>query len=723
MEGRQMNRNLVVKKNRVARLAVCALLSLILILGLMPAPFGGTAENAVYAAAPAASGSLYFRNANGVNTKIPGGSGTGYTWSPANATLTLDSGYAGGSIVFDNPSGSVPTQEFIIRLTGDVTISSATYYGIIVSRVAAIIDTNGHTLNVTGGADREGIYVNIAGSSLTIGGGGAVVSAGFEGIFSSGNLTIGDNVTVTATSTGTGTSSYGIYAYGDLLIHDGATVTANGNDNGIHAYGNLTILDATVNAISANGHGISGKNVEINGGTVNTEGYYNGIVCSTGNISIGDGSEVTAVGKNASGIAIYVSGDINISGGTVTAIGGSAPGNYGLYGASNINITGGTVITNSTNKPPITTGGTFGIGYDLIIEAGTGGTLTTGVSGFYAENELITIAATPDSGYIFDKWTSSGGGTFTNENSAGTNFTMPSGAVTITATFKQVNTINFDSTGGTSVPAKIVSHGAAIGEIGTLPTPTRTGYTFDGWYTAASGGTKITAATVVTADVTYYAHWTPVKSGNGNGNGSDSNGGNNGGGNGNDVKGYGDSEQNANVTAIRSPLKTLYLKKGKAFTPPVDFDGKDAKGKVWGYKGYGTAPKLTWKSNKTSVATVNPATGKITAKKVGTAKITATALNGKAKITFTVKVVKKALKLKKFVLTKPPKSLAVGKTKILKVKLTSAKATGIRVTFKSSKPSVLSVDKAGKLFALKKGKAKITVKAGGKQKVITVKVK
>jgi len=34
------------------------------------------------------------------------------------------------------------------------------------------------------------------------------------------------------------------------------------------------------------------------------------------------------------------------------------------------------------------------------------------------------------------------------------------------------------------------------------------GYTFDGWFTARDGGSKITADTVVTADVTYYAHWT-----------------------------------------------------------------------------------------------------------------------------------------------------------------------------------------------------------------------
>lgn len=45
----------------------------------------------------------------------------------------------------------------------------------------------------------------------------------------------------------------------------------------------------------------------------------------------------------------------------------------------------------------------------------------------------------------------------------------------------------------------------------TLPTPTRTGYTCNGWYTAASGGTKVAdagAAILTTASRTLYAQWT-----------------------------------------------------------------------------------------------------------------------------------------------------------------------------------------------------------------------
>ena len=44
-----------------------------------------------------------------------------------------------------------------------------------------------------------------------------------------------------------------------------------------------------------------------------------------------------------------------------------------------------------------------------------------------------------------------------------------------------------------------------------LPTPTRTGHTFNGWYTATSGGSQITSTTTVTttsSTQTLYAQWT-----------------------------------------------------------------------------------------------------------------------------------------------------------------------------------------------------------------------
>ena len=46
-----------------------------------------------------------------------------------------------------------------------------------------------------------------------------------------------------------------------------------------------------------------------------------------------------------------------------------------------------------------------------------------------------------------------------------------------------------------------------------LPTPTRTGYTFSGWYTSSSGGTKVGsggASYTPSANITLYAQWTPI---------------------------------------------------------------------------------------------------------------------------------------------------------------------------------------------------------------------
>ena len=69
-------------------------------------------------------------------------------------------------------------------------------------------------------------------------------------------------------------------------------------------------------------------------------------------------------------------------------------------------------------------------------------------------------------------------------------------------------TIIFDANGGTVEKQSMTS---IVGEkYGTLPTPTREGYTFKGWYTSKTSGTKIEETTVVTtqSDHTLYAQWT-----------------------------------------------------------------------------------------------------------------------------------------------------------------------------------------------------------------------
>lgn len=50
----------------------------------------------------------------------------------------------------------------------------------------------------------------------------------------------------------------------------------------------------------------------------------------------------------------------------------------------------------------------------------------------------------------------------------------------------------------------------------SLPSASRSGsYSFYGWYTEKSGGTKITTDTVFHANATVYAHWTYTGGGGG----------------------------------------------------------------------------------------------------------------------------------------------------------------------------------------------------------------
>ena len=71
--------------------------------------------------------------------------------------------------------------------------------------------------------------------------------------------------------------------------------------------------------------------------------------------------------------------------------------------------------------------------------------------------------------------------------------------------------VTFDPNGGRVSPA---STAVTIGKTyGTLPTPNRTGYSFDGWYTKEIGGTKVTETTTVGTNppTKLYAHWIAKK--------------------------------------------------------------------------------------------------------------------------------------------------------------------------------------------------------------------
>ncbi len=70
-------------------------------------------------------------------------------------------------------------------------------------------------------------------------------------------------------------------------------------------------------------------------------------------------------------------------------------------------------------------------------------------------------------------------------------------------------TVTFNANGGSPSTTYKVSSGEHV----SVPTaPVRPGYTFDGWYTAATGGTEFSFNNTITSDITLYARWTAVPS-------------------------------------------------------------------------------------------------------------------------------------------------------------------------------------------------------------------
>jgi uncharacterized protein (TIGR02145 family)/uncharacterized repeat protein (TIGR02543 family) len=135
----------------------------------------------------------------------------------------------------------------------------------------------------------------------------------------------------------------------------------------------------------------------------------------------------------------------------------------------------------------------------------TGGTVsprtaTTGDDGRLASEPTPTRA-----GYTFDGW-------YTTAATGGTEVTTSTVFTANTTVYARwvvgtvpTYTITFDASSGTVTPKSGVT--TAHGTLPSLPTPTRNGYTFVGWFTAATGGTAVSEGTIFTANGTIYAHW------------------------------------------------------------------------------------------------------------------------------------------------------------------------------------------------------------------------
>ncbi|WP_026509273.1 Ig-like domain-containing protein [Butyrivibrio sp. LC3010] len=174
---------------------------------------------------------------------------------------------------------------------------------------------------------------------------------------------------------------------------------------------------------------------------------------------------------------------------------------------------------------------------------------------------------------------------------------------------------------------------------------------------------------------------------------------------------YGGKKARCRVLVTDGRVKTVEV---AANTISI-FEGSKANANASVFPEWAVNKAIRYKSSNKKIASVNK-NGVITAKKKGKCVITCTSADGGYQAQIKV-VVKKATRVKSIKLTKKKIKLTVGAGATLGVKFNPRKATNKELTWKSSKPGIVSVDAAGNIIALSKGKAKITAKSvDGKHK-------
>jgi uncharacterized repeat protein (TIGR02543 family)/LPXTG-motif cell wall-anchored protein len=129
---------------------------------------------------------------------------------------------------------------------------------------------------------------------------------------------------------------------------------------------------------------------------------------------------------------------------------------------------------------------------------------TTVPDATFVSGGSVTLPAAPTRvGYTFNGWfTAQTGGTKLNAS-----FSPSDGNVAVHAQWTQIPfTVTYEEHGGTTVADATFVSGGTV----TLPpAPTRAGYTFNGWFTAQTGGTKFGASfSPSDGNVAVHAQWT-----------------------------------------------------------------------------------------------------------------------------------------------------------------------------------------------------------------------
>ena len=273
----------------------------------------------------------------------------------------------------------------------------------------------------------------------------------------------------------------------NILFDVGDHTISSTTTNIMRNHGTVEFINGTFIVTADQGviNNESGGVMTISGGTFRCEGKRQGIYNDSGTLTITGDANISNRTGDRGAVENVNNGKLYITGGTITADGGTAVVNGGL----NVSTTGTVVIGSNDGHISTTTPVIKGAKYGLDSKAAA--SATTVYDGIFKGK---TSAIHDENNITINETVSIEHGT---EGTYKTAYLVDS----------EVATVTFDAKDGTSSEAsRSVVIGTAIGELPTA-TPANSIYSFDGWYTEANGGEKITSETIVNESITYYAHY------------------------------------------------------------------------------------------------------------------------------------------------------------------------------------------------------------------------
>ena len=307
------------------------------------------------------------------------------------------------------------------------------------------INANGHELSCSNGTEKNLLYAN--GGKLRVKNG-------------------------TFTCNKSGNATFETSASGELHIYDGAIVTNTNNRGAVYNVGKTYIYGGHIESSTEI------RSVILNNGANSLIEMYGGEVIQT----------ATSTSDKGQGALQVEKGTVKVFGGTVIS--------KSTNTAAIDHSSSGTLIIGTDDKDnsydatnPVIQGEQYGVyaasGKNYSIFDG----IIKGKAGTYAVNSLDNITATEANTEIVHG--------------------IDGDYKTLYYTVNQEKyRINFDAGDGTVSPSYLEYNVGSSIDGSNFPEPTRTNYTFDGWYTDSNFQTPFATFTPSSADVvTYYAKW------------------------------------------------------------------------------------------------------------------------------------------------------------------------------------------------------------------------